>query len=446
MNMYYPRDIARNWREYNKNTCFILMPFDDKFRKVFSAIRTELKKIDFLCTRVDLEDQDGAIINRIVKGIISSHFVIVDLSEKNPNVFYELGLSHALKDNSNVILIAQNIEDVPFDIRHLRIILYDMGDMFSLVERVRKQIDANKHGFDIKLALKGRYGHLLHNESEMCDLEDFFEPFLTDFPSILINITGSSERLPFESSQAQTCLNKIKNGIEFHVKNGGRIGKALVKVYSDLLVTLQRVPFIQSEIRTAMGRGEIAAGFSEKESVDHVMNLVFGLVDQDPLRHEAVDWIIAYLSRPKVAGVDIARSKVEEFVVNYNSHELNKQMIKVLSSDTDLQRENISDILGEIGDPCFAENLGIALTKESNYYAARSMITALGRIGLAVSGIQIMHWLNGNIQTIINTNSEFVFHYTGPALSLIDYKNGTSFVKEFNQLLTSYGVVRTGSK
>jgi hypothetical protein len=49
--------------------------------------------------------------------------VLADLTGKNPNVFYELGLAHAL--GRPAILISESLEDIPFDLRALRIILYD---------------------------------------------------------------------------------------------------------------------------------------------------------------------------------------------------------------------------------------------------------------------------------------------------------------------------------
>nr|WED67880.1 hypothetical protein PJ912_16450 [Pectobacterium colocasium] len=46
----------------------------------------------------------------------------LQISDKNPNVFYEAGIAHAL--GKEVILLARHIGDVPFDLRHLRIITY----------------------------------------------------------------------------------------------------------------------------------------------------------------------------------------------------------------------------------------------------------------------------------------------------------------------------------
>ena len=62
------------------------------------------------------------IIEDIWKHINEAHIVISELTERNPNVFYETGISHTV--GKEVVLITQNINDVPFDLRHLRCIVY----------------------------------------------------------------------------------------------------------------------------------------------------------------------------------------------------------------------------------------------------------------------------------------------------------------------------------
>jgi hypothetical protein len=48
--------------------------------------------------------------------------VICDCTDRNPNVFYEIGIAHALA--REVILITQAKADIPFDLRHLRFLEY----------------------------------------------------------------------------------------------------------------------------------------------------------------------------------------------------------------------------------------------------------------------------------------------------------------------------------
>jgi hypothetical protein len=60
----------------------------------------------------------------ILRGIMASEYVVADLTGKNPNVFYELGIAHSSKAASKVVIISQSLDDVPFDLRHMRCILY----------------------------------------------------------------------------------------------------------------------------------------------------------------------------------------------------------------------------------------------------------------------------------------------------------------------------------
>lgn len=59
----------------------------------------------------------------ILKSIGTADVVLADLTRKNANVFYEVGICHAL--GKPVLLLAQSIDDVPFDLRHRRVLLYD---------------------------------------------------------------------------------------------------------------------------------------------------------------------------------------------------------------------------------------------------------------------------------------------------------------------------------
>ena len=67
--------------------------------------------------------------------------LVAELTTRNPNVFYELGIAHAL--NKPVVLISSNEPDVPFDLQHIRVIYYDVTDPFwgtKLIEKVAENI------------------------------------------------------------------------------------------------------------------------------------------------------------------------------------------------------------------------------------------------------------------------------------------------------------------
>jgi chaperonin GroEL len=79
----------------------------------------------------------GPIIQDIWLQIWAAAVVIADVTEKNPNVNYELGLCHAI--GVPTVIVSQRIEDVPFDYRHRRCILYNTTDV-DWQQRLRKQI------------------------------------------------------------------------------------------------------------------------------------------------------------------------------------------------------------------------------------------------------------------------------------------------------------------
>lgn len=103
--------------------CFIIMPFTDKLNPIYeSIIRPVIKDLKLKSLRADEIFTSKPIVDDIWESIKKAKFLIADLTDRNANVFYELGLAHAL--NKDVILLTQDIDDVPFDLRHYRIIVY----------------------------------------------------------------------------------------------------------------------------------------------------------------------------------------------------------------------------------------------------------------------------------------------------------------------------------
>ncbi|MCD4792836.1 MAG: hypothetical protein K8R54_06370 [Bacteroidales bacterium] len=103
--------------------CFVIMPFNDKLTPIYkSIIKPVIKDLKLKSIRADEIFTSKPIIDDIWTNIKKSKFLIADLTDRNANVFYELGLAHAL--NKDVILLTQDIDDVPFDLRHYRIIVY----------------------------------------------------------------------------------------------------------------------------------------------------------------------------------------------------------------------------------------------------------------------------------------------------------------------------------
>ena len=104
--------------------CFVAMPFEDRRTEIYEEYikRPIESKLDLQCRRVDEITKSREIMRDMWDMIMSCSIVIADLSDQNPNVFYELGLAHVL--GKPVVLIVEDINDLPFDLRSVRNIIY----------------------------------------------------------------------------------------------------------------------------------------------------------------------------------------------------------------------------------------------------------------------------------------------------------------------------------
>jgi TCP-1/cpn60 chaperonin family len=105
-------------------SCFVLMPFHDPHVEYFTGIIQPAAREAGL-TAIKADDIYGTapIIQDIWNQIWKARAVIADVTGRNPNVNYELGICHAL--GVPTVLITQALADVPFDYRHIRCIVYD---------------------------------------------------------------------------------------------------------------------------------------------------------------------------------------------------------------------------------------------------------------------------------------------------------------------------------
>jgi hypothetical protein len=104
------------------NLVYVMMPFAQAFNPVYEAIQRACTATRLQCDRADNVWQESEVIQDIFSLIYRSKIVICDFSNQNPNVFYEAGVAHTL--GRHVVPIAQNANDIPFDLRHHRYIQY----------------------------------------------------------------------------------------------------------------------------------------------------------------------------------------------------------------------------------------------------------------------------------------------------------------------------------
>lgn len=125
------------------DSCFVVMPFGAPIGSYYQNIyEPAIQKAGLRAVRADADIfGTGKIMDQIWSGINAAKVLIAELTSRNPNVFYELGLAHALQ--KPVVLISSNEADVPFDLKHIRVIYYDVTDPFwgqKLIDKVAENI------------------------------------------------------------------------------------------------------------------------------------------------------------------------------------------------------------------------------------------------------------------------------------------------------------------
>lgn len=100
----------------------VMLPFAAEFTPVFDALRQAGQGLRLRVLSANNVWEETEIIQDIFSLIYRSKVVICDFSGRNPNVFYEAGIAHTL--GRPVIPIVQHVDDIPFDLRHHRHIVY----------------------------------------------------------------------------------------------------------------------------------------------------------------------------------------------------------------------------------------------------------------------------------------------------------------------------------
>ena len=121
----------------NKPKVFVITPFNDDFLALYEELKRVFGEEYEFTNAGDLDNQQN-ILQDIVDGIHQAQVIIADLTGLNANVFYELGLAHAM--NKKVIIITQDIGELPFDIKSYRANEYSLqfNKIPALIEKLRK--------------------------------------------------------------------------------------------------------------------------------------------------------------------------------------------------------------------------------------------------------------------------------------------------------------------
>ena len=134
---------AKPDRAESPKKCFVIMPFGKKentdgevidFAEVYqSLIKPTVEALGITCVRCDEIAETGWIHSKMFGHIYESELAVVDITSFNPNVFYELGVRHALVKTVTVILRKKGTL-LPYNIQAFQVIEYDLATPLSIIE------------------------------------------------------------------------------------------------------------------------------------------------------------------------------------------------------------------------------------------------------------------------------------------------------------------------
>lgn len=202
----------------SEKNCFVIMPFLPELHYFYLYIKAHIQKEHNInCARADEKVLTVPLLEKISASIQKADVIIADCSERNPNVFYELGMAHT--HGKKVILITKDpIEDAPSDIKHYEFIRYDLSvspvDFLSKLDNAFQNIFVTEYeelfckAKEIFDAFKDSTGVMVTSNSKM------------DFCSLVTKaeVTGSIPSLDEGKKLKEFLLPKIiKESLEVQV-------------------------------------------------------------------------------------------------------------------------------------------------------------------------------------------------------------------------------------
>lgn len=441
MNEYkvYPKQFLSTNMLVDKNRCFVIMPFEEKLNYVYGKIKKELSSKGFICNRIDEIGGSTPIISKILNEMLRSRYIIADLTDCNPNVFYELGVAHCFKDAQNIIILKQKGSKIPFDVTHLTYIEYERDNLFFLTSSILDAINETKYVVDLENALELRG---IISTVKNCDYSfvDFLQVQLSDDISFLTRILLNEHiQNCYSENDIECLLSKYQNTFhEVVILKNSSIIEEWIKCYSEILISCDMFNVSQKFVESFLGAYMFEGLLTKANILEAQTEFAVSLANSKKYISIVIPWIISYLSHSQSASIDLNRYKVEAYLMTEKDKDINQIIINAVFDKNCYVREHISDIIGEKKLSDAAENLCTQLRCEENFFVAVSIIEALGKINCQKSLSIINDWVQENKNKIIEEKQFFVLKHVRIVLSKLVGDNDLDVINNFDNEFQIY--------
>lgn len=213
--------------------CFVISPIgeeDSDVRKrsdqiLKHIIRPAINEYDYKAVRADEIDKPGIITSQVIQHVVNDPLVIADLTGRNPNVYYELAIRHAIR--KPLVQLIQKGERIPFDVAGTRTIQVDHHDLDSVEsakQDIKSQIDSiEENELDLETPISVSLDlHLLRQsenpeERSLADIMSSISDIRNSITSLEDNIDASKN--DSEKESIHNDINEIKDIIDTKMSN-----------------------------------------------------------------------------------------------------------------------------------------------------------------------------------------------------------------------------------
>lgn len=435
--MIYPKQFRSAKISIEKNYCFFLMPFHERFDLIYGTIKDQLMSSGYVCNRADELSGSKPIINKIIVEILKAQYVIVDLTDCNPNVFYELGIAHTFKDAKNVLLIKQKDSSVPFDINHLQYQEYNPNNLKQLGGIIKNFISTNRYINEFYEALQARgiIGVIYDNHESFLEyLQQRLDDDIITLTTILNYHCEELNEISIENILDRYAL-LIHHIIDL---NRSDLYSGVFRLYAELLISCSSYRAAEMHVSFFLSDFFIQHKLSYIEIQSYQTDMAVALAEKKKLLTIVLPWIMKYFTQSKAASIDLNRYKLESFLMTSNYEEVNRSIVNSLFSNDCHVREHLADIIGEKRLTIAIDALCRQLTAEENYYTAVSIIEAIGKLNITKGLQYIENWLEAHKDDIINSKMFTVFRHAKNAIMRLDDTSDSKHKKKFMQNFGCY--------
>lgn len=422
-NIFYPKQLYKTRITTIENQCFFLMPMSVEYTNLYDTLSMYLEREGYKCVRDDNNLLASVpIINLILNGIASSQYIIVDISEPNANVFYELGITHTVKDVEHVFIVKEKQAKTPFDVHHLQYVEYDRNNLKALAVELLNKLKANQYKNALRKSVSVKQ---LLKFDDLDEFVDYLSKLFSEDKIIIYTSLLEGALLEINSSQAiieaiweydkilrkEVCTQESEINITL-----------LFKFFFEILLACCRIDEISQYITDFLSTKEFE-NLYENTLLLYKTDLAIKLAEHSKMTDTTLKWIIEYFKRSKSTKVDLNRYKLEAFLLSSSLDSVNQAIVNALVSDNNYIREHMADIAGEKKLYIAEDNLIVQLKREKNIYVISSIVEALGKINSLKAIDVINDWLIYNSSDVIAKGNFFVLKHIRNALTRISPEN-----------------------